>query len=43
MPGTHCMLPLTLTEVLQGTSFHSHFTDEETEAQRGRDFLKVIQ
>ena len=43
VPGMHCMLPATLTKVLQGRSFHSHFIDEETEPQRGRDLLKVTQ
>lgn len=37
------MLLVTLTEVLQGRSFHSHFIDEETEPHRGRDLLKVTQ
>lgn len=41
--GRHCMLLVTLTKVLQGRSFHSHFIDEETEPHRGRGLLKVTQ
>lgn len=43
MPGTHYMLLLTLTKVPHGRSLHSHFNEEETEAQRGRDLLKDTQ